>query len=79
MAADFFLGKVTALGVLCCFALLFVWPCLLLSSFLFICHEKMYAIVYTAKTTQAMLLQLQPQILLSSVSLSAMILECVDS
>ena len=24
-------GKVTALGVLCCFALLFVWPCFLLS------------------------------------------------
>ena len=29
-----FLRKVTALGVLCCFALLFVWPCLLPSSFL---------------------------------------------
>ena len=29
-----FFRKVTALGVLCCFALLFVWPCLLLSSFL---------------------------------------------
>ena len=34
--SSFFLGKVTALGVLCCFALLFVSPCLLLSSFLLI-------------------------------------------
>ena len=32
--SSFFLGKVTALGVLCCFALLFVLPCLLFSSFL---------------------------------------------
>ena len=37
-AAHFFLGKVTALGVLCCFALLYVPPCLLLSSFLLISH-----------------------------------------
>ena len=29
-----FIRKVTSLGVLCCFALLFVRPCLLLSSFL---------------------------------------------
>ena len=36
--SPFFLGKVTALGVLCCFALLFVSPCLLLSSFLLISH-----------------------------------------
>ena len=32
--SSFFLWKITALGVLCCFALLFVWPCLLLSFFL---------------------------------------------
>ena len=31
--SSFFFGEVTALGVLCCFAL-FVCPCLLLSSFL---------------------------------------------
>ena len=34
----FHFGKVTALGVLCFFALLFVWPCLLLSSFFVISH-----------------------------------------
>ena len=33
-SSSFFFRKVTALGVLCCSALLFVWPCLLLSSFL---------------------------------------------
>ena len=38
--SSFFLGKVTALGVLCCFALLFVRPCLLLSFFLLISHLK---------------------------------------
>ena len=32
--SSFFFEKVTALGVLCCFALLFVWPCLLISFFL---------------------------------------------
>ena len=31
--SSFLFGKVTALGVLCCFALFFVWPCLLLPSF----------------------------------------------
>ena len=31
--SSFYFGKVTSLSVLCCFAL-FVWPCLLLSSFL---------------------------------------------
>ena len=36
--SSFFLGTVTALGVLCCFALLYVPPCLLLSSFLLISH-----------------------------------------
>ena len=34
--SSFLLGKVTALGVLCCFALLFVSPCLLLPFFLLI-------------------------------------------
>ena len=32
--SSFFFGKLTGLGVLCCFALLFVGPCLLLPSFL---------------------------------------------
>ena len=32
--SSFFFRNMTALGVLCCFALLFVWPCLLLPSFL---------------------------------------------
>ena len=36
--SSFFLGKLTALGMLCCFALLFVRPCFLLSSFLLISH-----------------------------------------
>ena len=38
--SSFFLGKMTALGVLCCFALLFIKPCLLLSSFFLIYHFK---------------------------------------
>ena len=32
-SSSFFFRKMTALGVLCCFALVFVWPCLILPSF----------------------------------------------
>ena len=39
-ADHFFLGKVTALGVLCCFALFVCLTCLLLSFFLLISHLK---------------------------------------
>ena len=52
-AAHFFLGKVTALGVLCCFALFVRLTCLLLSFFLLISHLKTCTFVYANTCTHS--------------------------